>query len=778
MLKPKNMLKTLRRALVPLLGILLLLFLCAQAEEALFMGVDEPGVYAGETAFGDYVSSDEAVLRVDRQTGELTALKPGSARVSADGGRRLWNVTVLKAPSALEPESKTQYMMLGTSVPPLSAVPREGEWAGTLEVRLSGGAAKLTDDGLLYGADVGNVTVTLKSYNGVKCTYTLYVRVKPKSMALNLTQAELGAGETLTLEAAFEPQYSFSRVSYTAQDPEILAETETPGCFTAKSSGSTTVYAQSENGLSAVCAVRVLPLPDEILCPERVQAAVGASGRLDCKTPQGTKARLVFESLTPDVLEVSADGSWRVLKAGEGLARVRAEGTALQRDIPFALLPAPKGIAFAQKEVSLCAGQSLPLALNVTPEGSYAGAAWSSSNPRCAEVDQNGCVKALSQGTCTISAEGLGGLRAQITVRVLKQPDELALDQSFLSLDPGERAQLSCSYAKNCYTPIVWESLSPEVASVDAQSGEVTALAGGTAAVVARGLNGQKATCLVNVNAPPSAPAELEIVFMDIDTNDAIILRSGDEYAFIDSGSHPFGEKAAAFMEELGITHLKYYIGTHGHLDHIGGACVILSRFDVDMVIVPHERVIRAIQGSVWTEEERAAAAEASYCVLPAGGRIYLGSVPFDCIGPVTIKSVKTTDTKENDNSLVLRALVGSKSVLLTGDATVNEFNAIMRAYPDSIKSDVLKNTHHAGELSDQQIKAIAPEIVVFSTSSLRLPSNRYRQLFEKLGSEIYITAERVNGNVTLSIAEETITVTCQYENNRAAWDKAHGVIK
>ena len=66
----------------------------------------------------------------------------------------------------------------------------------------------------------------------------------------------------------------------------------------------------------------------------------------------------------------------------------------------------------------------------------------------------------------------------------------------------------------------------------------------------------------------------------------------------------------------------------------------------------------------------------------------------------------------------------------------------------------------------------------VFSTSSLRLPSNRYRQLFEKLGSEIYITAERVNGNVTLSIAEETITVTCQYENNRAAWDKAHGVIK
>ncbi|MBQ4227543.1 MAG: Ig-like domain-containing protein [Clostridia bacterium] len=742
------------------------------------MGVGEPGVYASEIAYGDYLSSDESVVRVDGQSGALTALRPGTALVSADEGRRTWVVTVLKAPSALEVQDKTQYMMLGSSVSPLNATAREGEWAGRLEVRLSGSAARLTQDGLIYGADVGSVTVTLKSYNGIKCSYTLQVRVKPKSMELNLSEAELGVGESLTLEAAFEPKYSYSCVEYSISEEGILIPGEAPGSFTAKTEGSTTLYAQSENGLTAACAVRVLPLPNEILCPERVLAAVGARGQLDCTTPQGTRARLVYESLTPDVLEISEGGAWRVLKEGNGLARVSAAGTNLQCDIPFELLSAPKSIAFSKKELSMCVGQSLSLSLDVTPAGTYAGAAFRSSNPRCAEVDQNGCVKALGQGTCTITAEGLNGLRAQIIVRVLKQPDELTLDQSFLSLSPGQRVQLSCSYAKNSYTPIVWESLSPGVASVDAQSGEVTALSGGTAAIVARGLNGQKATCLVSVDAETDVPVELEIVFMDIDTNDAIILRSGDEYAFIDSGSHPYGEKAAAFMEEMGITHLKYYIGTHGHLDHIGGACVILSRFDVDMVIVPHERVIRAIQGSVWTEEERAAAAAASYCVLPAGGRIYLGSVPFDCIGPITVKSVRTTDTKENDNSLVLRALVGSKTILLTGDATVNEFNAIMRAYPDSIQCDVFKNTHHAGELSDQQIKAIAPKIVVFSTSSLRLPSNRYRQLFEKLGSEIYITAERINGNVTLYTDGETIAVTCQYENNRAAWDKAHGAAK
>ena len=769
------------KRLLPLLGAVLacLLVRMSLGEEELIMGQGEPGVYIECGAVGaKYFSSDEGVAKVDDSTGAITALKEGTCRIyaQADGQEVISRALhVMKAPTQLILPEKKQYIMLGSSVAPLPCEAGPGEWPGKLEVRVSDRAVRLTPDGLLLGADIGSVTVTLKSYNGLKVTYTAYVRVKPTAVTLSADHIDTGMGKQFSVTHEFAPAYSFSRITYDF-DPDILAFDEKKGLFTALRDGETSLTVTTENGLSAVCRVRVLPLPDQINAPEKVRAAVGSEGTLACGLPENTWARLRYESLSPDIVAIDAEGKWRMKAEGEGRVRVLAEGTGVSAEVYFEAVPAARRLEIVCGENRMCVGQTIRLEVKAHPEGSFEGVEWKSSNPHCIEVGQDGTLRAVSQGSSVISAVSFNGVNAFVTVSVQPQPNELAAETTFMSLIPGEKRTLTCRFSRNTYTLVSYSSLDPEIAAVDEDTGEITGVSFGTTAIVARSLNGKTATCLVTVEGESLAEPELEIMFMDIDTNDGILLRSGDEYAFIDSGSHPFGEKAADFIRSQGVTHLKYYIGTHAHLDHIGGACVILEAFDVDMVIMPHALVASAIRGSVWTEAERLAVQDAVYCILPAGGTVYLGSASFLCIGPIKVKSVPTTDHAENDNSLVLRAEVGEVSILLTGDATIVEFTAIIKAYPDKIKCDVYKNTHHAGELSDAQINMIAPKIAIFSTSSLRLPSDRYRKLFEKLGSEIYITAERVNGNITLYTDGKDITVTPQYEDNRAAWAAANEV--
>ena len=431
----------------------------------------------------------------------------------------------------------------------------------------------------------------------------------------------------------------------------------------------------------------------------------------------------------------------------------------------------PSSIAIACPFDKLFIGQTAFCTVEVQPAGSDETVTWTSSNPGCLSVDEKGVLTAKAYGTAVITATASNGAKGKITLSVLKKPQSISLDQTYLELYEGQSAVLHCVFPRDTLAGVVFSSLDEGIVRVDAETGRITAASQGSTAVVATASNEVTANCFITV-LPKAAAAqsELEAVFMDVDSNDAILLRCGEEYAFIDGGNHIYGEKATAYLKELGVTHLKYYIGTHAHIDHIGAACVIFSNFDVDMVIVPHAGVIQGIKGSVWTAEERDAVSQATYCVISHGQTFYLGSVPFRCIGPINVRNVDRRDDAENANSMVLRSEVGEISLLLTGDGTIAEFNDIAKVYPQELDVDIFKNTHHSGELTSGQIEMISPKVTIFSTSSLHLPRDGYLNLFTSLGSDVYMTPTRVNGTINLYTDGETITVTPQYEDNRANW--------
>lgn len=119
-----------------------------------------------------------------------------------------------------------------------------------------------------------------------------------------------------------------------------------------------------------------------------------------------------------------------------------------------------------------------------TATGGTAPYAWSTSNPAVGSINATGLFTALAAGTTTVSAAdaaGLIGTSGTITVTaVVVSPDTAGLGV-------GQSLQFT---AAGGTAPYAWSSANPAVASIDATTGLLTALAPGTTTVTAADANG------------------------------------------------------------------------------------------------------------------------------------------------------------------------------------------------------------------------------------------------------------------------------------------------
>lgn len=761
------------------LVIFLLLALTAFAqEEELTVGVGMKGQYVCEAGEGmTFLSTSEKIAAVTKN-GEIKPYKTGSAVLYAykDGvAVKTVYLTVLAAPKKLHAETYKLDMMLGSTMdfPHVSA--GEDEYLGDVSVYISNRAV-LNEGGKLKANDIGSAIVTFKAYNGASASVTVSVHSKPTNLIISQRELILSVGESAEVTYSLESTYSYSRVFASSGNESIAVYDPATGLITATGNGEAVVTFETENGLVRECTVLVLPPPDRVDTVPSMLAVTGDYGTLGYSIPEGTKSDVHFVSLDSSIVNVNANGEWTALKEGSCTVRACADVGGAYSDIAFTVLKAPEALTYPTAEVTMYVGQELVFTPGTVPEDAYGGSIrFSSSNQSVAAVDENGTITAKAYGRTNITAEA--GAKAKITLKVLvlKQPDKVKLSKTSVTLDVGGTALLEYSFPRDMASACSFSSLDPSIAAVDAQSGIVTAVSPGSTVVTVTTLNGKKDSCLVTViETNPVTELDFEAVFLDCDSNDSILLRCGDEYAYIDSGNHNYGELALAYLQERGITHLKYYIGTHAHLDHIGGGTLLLANLDVDAVIVPHSRVKSQMLSCGWSQEETDAVYLSTFCVVEPGDRFYLGDALFTCIGPISYQQIEPTNVAENANSLVLRVDIGEKSMLLTGDATTNEMKQVIKAYPELVVTDLFKNPHHSAELSAEVVQSLHPEIVVVSTTSLRIPSQEYHDLFG--GAKFYITATRVNGNVSVFCDGHDFRVEPFYEDNTAAWNAEHGV--
>jgi competence protein ComEC len=204
------------------------------------------------------------------------------------------------------------------------------------------------------------------------------------------------------------------------------------------------------------------------------------------------------------------------------------------------------------------------------------------------------------------------------------------------------------------------------------------------------------------------------VVACDVGQGDAIVLPTGNGSAVVvDTGPDPVPVDGC--LRRLGVSTVSLLVLTHFHLDHIGGLAGVLRGRQVVSVVLP--TFDDPVTGEVTV---RAVAAAASVPVAEVGmGWSYRhGAVELRVIGPS--RPLTGTRSDPNNNSLIVIARVLGISVLLVGDAEVEQQHALLTELgPEGARADVLKVAHHGSSYQDPDLlDAVDPRVALVSVGA------------------------------------------------------------
>lgn len=197
----------------------------------------------------------------------------------------------------------------------------------------------------------------------------------------------------------------------------------------------------------------------------------------------------------------------------------------------------------------------------------------------------------------------------------------------------------------------------------------------------------------------PEAVESLTVTLLDVGQGDAVLVEvPGGEPGggaparlLVDGGPEP--ADAWRHLRRRGVRRLDAVALSHPHDDHSGGLPEVLRRADVGALLVGPDPLEADVAPSARETYAVARGAGVPIVALQAGQRFSLGHAEVEVLSPPPDGSL---GEDLNENSLVLRVVAGSGTVLLTGDAEVLAQSWLLRR-PDLLAADILKVPHHGG---------------------------------------------------------------------------------
>lgn len=246
----------------------------------------------------------------------------------------------------------------------------------------------------------------------------------------------------------------------------------------------------------------------------------------------------------------------------------------------------------------------------------------------------------------------------------------------------------------------------------------------------------------------------MEVHFIDVGQGDSTLIKCDDQAMLIDAGDDSKGTAIQNYLQKQGVTKLDYIILTHPDADHIGGAPVIITKFDIDTVFMfnyekdnkTYMKLIQALDNKLlkWT--------------TPKVGETYsLGNASFTVIAP----NGEYSDPNNSSVGIILKN--GENSFLFTGDAEEEAESDIVDNGID-ISADVYQVGHHGSKTasSEKLLAAVLPEYAVISCAEgneYGHPHSKTLNILRAMGVKVFRTDEQ--GSIIATSDGTNITWNC-----------------
>ncbi len=205
-------------------------------------------------------------------------------------------------------------------------------------------------------------------------------------------------------------------------------------------------------------------------------------------TPADADETISWSSSDKSVAEVSNDGT--VTAKGKGSAVITATAGSVSAVCNVTVAVPLNKIEIKGDKATIKKGETAQLSVSYDPEDTTDDktVTWKSSDASVASVTADGLVTGLKDGDATITAT-VGSKSAEYKIHVQEiKLTGISLNKNSLTLLKGKKESLEVVYAPENTTDektLTWSSSDPAVASVDAATGEITALKEGTAKITA-----------------------------------------------------------------------------------------------------------------------------------------------------------------------------------------------------------------------------------------------------------------------------------------------------
>jgi competence protein ComEC len=222
----------------------------------------------------------------------------------------------------------------------------------------------------------------------------------------------------------------------------------------------------------------------------------------------------------------------------------------------------------------------------------------------------------------------------------------------------------------------------------------------------------------------------------------------GDEERF-ERDTRSVGEAVVSeFLWHRGLDHVDYILATHADADHIDGLNDIARNFKVRAALVA--RTPRS-DPEFARFSETLSAQRVPIQIIGGGDELRFGNVMMSVLWPPSAQNTELPS--QNNDSIVLKVLLGQRSFLLTGDIEARAEEALI-PLASALRADVVKVAHHGSKTSSTAtfISAAQPGYAVISVGQTSIFGHPYPEVvkrWEAAGAQVLRTGN--SGTITFT---------------------------